>query len=137
MDTEWWRTYRDEVNAKFQGERWTCNTVFGVRRLRVDASRNSGAGAIVLAASQGARRIILLGYDCKTQPGLRHWHGDHPGLLGNCGSLAEWPGHFDELARRFRDIEIINCSRDTALMAFPRAPLEGVLNERAGDAGAG
>lgn len=94
MDTEWWRTYRDEVNAKFQGERWTCNTVFGVRRLRVDASRNSGAGAIVLAASQGARRIILLGYDCKTQPGLRlavvPQQDDAPGALA--GRQHDGPG---------------------------------------------
>ncbi|WKT59112.1 hypothetical protein Q2E61_09245 [Microbulbifer thermotolerans] len=90
---------------------------------------NSGAGAIALADLFGARRVILLGYDCKTgRDGRRHWHGDHPSALKNAGSLPRWPDQFEKMARRMRHLEIINATRDTALTMWPRMDLEKALN---------
>ena len=123
----WWQQYRTELDAVFQGERWSRNSIHGVRKLRVEASQNSGAGAIALAVSQGARRVILLGYDCQRTSGRAHWHPDHPGVMGNCGALPDWPRQYRELALQLRGAQIINCSRATALDVFPLGRLEEVL----------
>lgn len=124
----WWQQYGREVEEVFPGERWSRNSIPGVRKLRVEASQNSGAGAIALAVSQGAGRVILLGYDCQLTGGRAHWHPDHPGLMGNCGALADWPRQYRQLARQLPGIQIINCSRDTALDVFPRGCLDEVLS---------
>lgn len=88
---------------------------------------NSGAGAIALAAKAAASRVILLGYDCQKTGGMVHHHGDHPEGLGNAGSMPKWPAQFANLAAAMKGVEVINCSRETALTAFPRGELESVL----------
>ena len=88
---------------------------------------NSGAGAIAMAAKAGATRVILLGYDCQRTGGKAHWHGDHPPMLGNAGSMPKWPDQFKRLAASIEGVEVINCSRETALRAFVRMPLEDAL----------
>lgn len=90
--------------------------------------KNSGIGALFLARHYGAQRIIMLGYDCKpSADGKRHWHGSHVGGLGNAGSMPKWKGQFDEAARQLTQVEIINCTRDTALTNWPIKSLEDFL----------
>lgn len=92
--------------------------------------QNSGAGAIAVAAALGARRIVLVGYDCKhAADGRRHWHGDHAkgAGAGNAGSVSKWPAQFRDLVSHLRGATVINASRDTALTVFPRMPLEEAL----------
>lgn len=132
MDRKWWDVHIDEVRRKFKGEltsiQWRCHGVKKVTGL--NPPRNSGAGAIALAARYGARRVLLLGYDCQHTGGERHWHGDHPpGTAGNAApkTVAKWPQQFRELKSRLRGIEVINATRETALDVFPRAELEQVL----------
>lgn len=133
MDLDWWKAHQARVAAEFCGEPWSQLTRSGVHRLRLpyraEDCKNSGAGAIALAAHLGARRVILLGYDCKFQGGRRHWHADHRKGegSGNAGSVGKWPDHFRRLRLHLPDIEIINCSRDTALTVFRRANLEDAL----------
>ena len=127
MDRVWWLQYQREVEEQFLGERWSRNSIPGVRKLRTDASQNSGAGAIALAVAQGAARVVLLGYDCQLTGGRAHWHPDHPGRMGNCGAIKDWPRQYRALASRLAGVEIINCSRETALDVFPRSRLEEVL----------
>lgn len=130
MDKDWWDIYGSEVKAACSGARVTvASGVKDVERVRWDLSKNSGAGAILLAAHWGARSILLLGYDVQRTYGRAHWHGDHPRGLGNAGSLEHWPGHFAEVASRLRNTEVINCSRQTALSSFPRRTLESCLSE--------
>jgi hypothetical protein len=98
---------------------------------------NSGYQAILLAAGHlleqgGARRILLLGFDCQDGPaGEKHWHGRHPAPLNNPGpaNYARWLGWFDRLAPALAGlgVEVINCSRATAIAAFPRMDLETAL----------
>jgi hypothetical protein len=128
MDRAWWRVYGDEVARTFAGECWA--PFGGDARLRRTGARrqpNSGAGAIALGAHLGARRIVLLGYDCQKTGGRAHWHADHPGGLGNAGTVGHWPALFRTLARELQGVDVINCSRATALDAFPRRALEEVL----------
>lgn len=133
MDSAWWDYHRADVLKTFQGERFSHGFRAGVQRVRHPyyglQGQNSGAGAIALAHKFGARRVILLGYDCQHTGGQRHWHGDHPagGGSGNAGSVTHWPAQFRELVRHLRGVEVINCSRVTALTVFPRATLESAL----------
>jgi len=99
----------------------------------VRAGQNSGYQALHLAAFNfgPAARVILLGYDMQHTGGQIHYHGAHARPLRNpkAGDMRGWRAHFDavapELARR--GIEVINCSRATALTCFQRADLEDVL----------
>lgn len=132
MDSQWWRAYGEEVAASFPGKRVTNAIPHPQWRVLPGAQvvpgwqpfGNSGAGAIYLAARLGARRVGLIGYDCRTQPQRKHWHPDHPGRLGNCGSIASWPYHFGQLAKWLCEVEITNCTPGSALKAFPAGVLE-------------
>ncbi|MBC7201931.1 MAG: hypothetical protein H5U29_00210 [Pusillimonas sp.] len=132
MDRAWWKVYFKEVQTNFRGQTYSPITgLYNVNKINFKHYRNSGAGAIALAAHFGAKRIVLLGYDCQHTGGKKHWHGDHPSGLGNAGSLWKWKEHFEEVARDFSDLEIINCSRETALDCFPRQTLEEALADDA------
>lgn len=88
---------------------------------------NSGFQAINLAYNLGAERIILLGYDMMFTKGESHWFGDHPDkvrssydvFIRNLGTIAEQAPKLG--------LEIINCTRTTALHCFTRMNLESVL----------
>lgn len=127
MDSAWWQQHFAEAVQTFQGERWAPITYQGVRKARFTHFQNSGAGAAALAAHWGAERIVMLGYDCQRTGGKAHWHGDHPAGLGNAGSLDKWPAQFRQLAQHLVRLDVINCSRETALAVFPRRPLDEVL----------
>lgn len=88
---------------------------------------NSGYQAINLAYHLGARKVILLGYDMQTTDGKAHWFGHHPDKV--VSSHNSWLRHYDSLAKHAKklDLEIVNCSRQTALTCFERKPLETVL----------
>jgi len=96
----------------------------------VQAYANSGGFAGSLAMLAGAARILYLGLDCKpAADGRRHWHGAHPPGLGDAVSMPVWSVEIQRLAGDARNegVEVINCSRDTALTCFPRVPLEAAL----------
>jgi len=125
--------YAAEVNEAFPGERagrgGHCRK-FNITNLdKMKHYNNSGAAAISLAMYRGAKRVVMLGYDCQHTGGKAHWHGNHPRGLGNAGSYRRWAESFVNLARdAARDgVEVINCSRETALTCFPRADLEATL----------
>ena len=134
MDVDWWRTYLTDVNANFQGLRFSSNKLpkeYRVKHLpppHFKAHHNSGCGAIALAVQGGARRVLMLGYDCQKTGGKAHWHADYA-KLGNAGSIDKWPARFQALADDCAGVEIINCSRETALTIFPRMELEEALEQ--------
>ena len=133
MDRDWWQLHHDEVARTFLGARYSNNplsSAFQVVKLpQADFKTygNSGAAAITLAVQGGAARVILLGYDVQKTDGKAHWHGDHPPQLGNAGQIQRWHGRFAEQAADFGHVQIINCSRQTALTCWPRMDLEDAL----------
>jgi hypothetical protein len=133
MDRAWWQQYQGEVRDVFRGELWApLSGMPGVRRAQFARQDNSGAGAIALAASLGAGRILLLGYDAQKTNGKAHWHADHPKGLGNAGSVRYWPQQFRKLAQQLpAGVSVVNASRVTALDVFPRANLQVALGEDA------
>lgn len=132
MDRAWWEKYIDEVGSTFTGARYSVNLIN--QRFRVTqiaqpftAHGNSGAAAISMAAKAGASKIILVGYDCQHTHGKAHWHGDHPVGLGNAGRMEKWHAQFAKLAATLKGVSVVNCSRETALSAFPRGNLDEYL----------
>ncbi len=92
------------------------------------AGHNSGYQAINLAVHLGAKRILLLGYDMTLgTAGESHWFGEHPdGLISPYPQMRE---AFDTIVEPLAalGVEVLNCSRRTALTAFPCVALEDAL----------
>lgn len=99
---------------------------------RIRTNGNSGAQAINLALHLGARRAILVGFDMQRGTGgALHWHADHEGGLHNPfdQTLAGWRENMKSVAADAGrlGLEIVNASRETALLCFPRRRLEECL----------
>ena len=133
-DLGWWQQHNHEVRESVQ--RWTTSVPaaqeFDLHLFvqRTPAS-NSGATAVELAAELGATRVLLLGYDCSLEHGT-HWHGRHERTANpDEGTVGRWRGHFASLAERLakRGVEVINCSRYTALTCFARQDLHVALDK--------
>lgn len=128
-DYEWWRHNQKDITSS--AEQWTCShyahSKLGVNLHRIRGVEwHSGLRAVQFAEEAGATRVILLGYDCSVDKGV-HWHGVHSKTTNpNAGKCSNWRAQFRLLAARTK-IEIINCSRQTALNCFPTAHLEDAL----------
>lgn len=88
---------------------------------------NSGYQAVNLAYLMGAERIILIGFDMMMFGKQRHWFGDHPehmNVASNYVSCIRW---FGTIKPEDYGLEIINCSRRTALNHFPKHDLDEML----------
>jgi hypothetical protein len=130
IDAPWWKHYGRQVAAEFRGEKFSArHRGFGCRVATSQHFENSGTAALSLAAHFGARRILMAGYDCQFTGGKSHSHGDHPPTLGNAKSLPKWPENFGRCAAHLArlGVEVINCTRATALTCFPRGDLEQEL----------
>lgn len=149
-DHRFWIAYHARIVRAFRGELWSCSQgardEFGVLWVPCDVDRglnlsgekintgcNSGFQAVHLAALfQGVTlpefrrsRIILLGFDMQRTGGRSHCHGDHVKGLPNGSNFRLWMDHFRVLARDLQStgVEVVNCSRETAMQCFPRLPL--------------
>lgn len=88
-----------------------------------------GYQAINLAINFGAKKILLIGYDMRTIKGLSHWHGDHPNRQKTFFHLHV--GHFRNMVDdlKERNIEVVNCTPESAIDAFPFGNLEDKLED--------
>lgn len=89
---------------------------------------NSGYAAINVAVHLGATRILLLGYDMGPDPkGRRHFYDTHAQTITS--PFYKFRKRFATIVEPLKEVgvEVINCSRRTALDAFPTAKLRDVL----------
>ena len=94
-------------------------------------NRNSGGGAINLAVHFGVKRILLLGYDMKSQKnGQPRWHVGQRNY-----SVATGDRTYERFLRMYpfiarhakeRGVEILNVTDDSALDVFPKVSLKDV-----------
>jgi len=89
---------------------------------------DSGTSAINLAYHFGASEVVLLGYDMR---GGRWFTGELPHPMPTIPA-SHFEGHMAPLAQLAKDcarkgLRVVNCSPDTAVTAFERAPLEAYL----------
>jgi len=87
------------------------------------AGGHSGFQLLNLAVHLGAKRILLLGYDCRGTPEKRHWFGNHPTPLNLASNYAAWLDPYREAAPQLAalGVEVINCTPDSAIDCFPRS----------------
>ena len=148
-DPEWWRAYRASLQlAQYKGRRVSirpasrsygarevypveCASKTGLGKAAIRQGGNSGYQAINLAYLEGAREIVLLGFDCGWTFGKRHHHRDHPAGLGNACGVDTWLPRFNALARDLvrAGVRVVNCTRYTRLTCFDRTRLEDYLRE--------
>lgn len=145
-DSKWWRHYKDAAN--FAGLKFSLrvpgllypqdvqvlkNTGTEGLEMQPHAVRNGKNGghcAIHLAVHLGASRIVLLGYDCQLGPeGEEHWHPRHPAAIRDKLAIQTWRAAYASLVAplRERNVDIVNCTRRTALTCFRQASLDEVL----------
>lgn len=92
--------------------------------------KNSGFQALHAAVLFGASRVVLLGFDFQATNRRSHWHGDHPpGLSNSRRRYGAWVEAMKPLAHDLErlGIEVLNCSRETALSCFRRVELQEAL----------
>jgi hypothetical protein len=144
-DSKWWHWHKRKGAWEFPGMKFGCmhknathapDHPAGVVVLRstgrtgletdpryVRDGGNSGYQAIHVAVHLGASRIVLLGYDMHGS----HFFGSHQDhsrpSFGSC--LAAFATLVEPL--RAAGVEVVNCTRKTALEAFPRLSLEEAL----------
>lgn len=137
FDWRWWEANHGDakrlapqarrVSHAHSLERFGVETTHGVAWF--EGRGNSGCCAIAMAVAGGARRIVLLGYDCQLTGGRKHWHADHAGSMTNCVSLPLWPGYFGTVAAYAtrQKIDVVNATRETSLKCFRRGDLVEAL----------
>lgn len=132
---------RDVLLGAAAAERWGLRCVRGESRrgfsldpALIHHGLNSGFQAVNLAVLLALvpERIVLLGFDMKPgADGRRHFFGEHPqGLRPTpVGDYAAFAAAFALAAPTLAGagIDVVNCTRDTALTCFRRAPLEEVF----------
>jgi len=110
-----------------------CGTGQGFSREpdTINGGGNSGYQAIHLAATFGAKKIVLLGFDMQRTGGREHWHGKHEGNLPHGAGFGSWMKSMAFLAADLRrmGVDVVNCSRVTAMRCFRRATLEEIFDE--------
>ena len=150
-DAKWWQWHNPEFKGIKVGLRWDAvkgkiqsgweNGIFpevrglantGIQGLEiapngVRTGANSGYQAINLAVHMGAKRILLLGFDMKSDGKKVHLFGDHPnGVAPEYFNLLL---HFGSLVKPLEKagVEVINCTPDSALKVFPQMSLGEAL----------
>jgi hypothetical protein len=96
---------------------------------RLCLGKNSGYQAINLAFLMGAKRIVLLGYDMAvSETGQEYFFGGHPDKKRS--PYRSFQDRFVTIVKPLAEagVEVINCSRRTALDMFPRQSLTDVFS---------
>lgn len=99
------------------------------RPTHVRTGKNSAYQAMHIAVHMGVRRILMCGINMRALDGKEHWHPDHPHGVGKTMPFNLWIEMFNQVAPllRARDIEVINCTPDSALHCFKQMRLEKAL----------
>jgi len=144
-DAKWWAWqqgapgFRGRSRFTLEAARWPglqrlgkgTETGLSLDPLKLCTGSNSGYQAINLAVLLGAQRILLLGYDmAPAADGRQHWHPDHPDRVRS--PYQKFRQVFPTLVEPLRaaGVEVVNCSRRTALTCFPQQDLAAALPTR-------
>lgn len=147
-DLKWWIHHKDNI---INQECWTIEgvgkvfnkrykspllnevpytTEYGIYDDKIHHSSNSGYGAIQLARLFGVKKIILIGFDHKHTYGKAHWFGDHDKKVftKNADHTDIWLEKIEQLLVDI-DIEVVNCSIETAIKNCRRSTLDIELED--------
>lgn len=121
----WTQDVKAAEEFKLNLIRSTAGSGLSKKQGLIHQGMNSGYQCLNIAYLTGARRVILLGYDCHG----KHWHPDHPAPLSNRLPHAQWITKFGPLARDLaaEGVTVTNCSPGTALRMFQVGDLRELL----------
>lgn len=148
-DLRWWEHHIDAVRLTHMALLWSqhyeaCQR-YGlwhtpgeyVPGISLDPARihlgqgaaHSGYQLLNIAVHMGAKRILLLGYDCRLAAGRRHWFGDHPAQMTGHMDWSRAPGVYAAAAPQLAElgIDVINCTPESAIACFPRGRVGTLL----------
>lgn len=159
VNYRWWKHYHEQVKT-LPCEKWTTNRLaadeFGLNWIAeknapglsqdrdiIHHGHGSGFSLVSMAYRNGAKRIILLGYDLKysqdydgrnRQPGSapRHFFGEYPSAMQHWPTVKVKNGVHVELVEMYREVkrqglvEIINATPDSAIDCFDQVEIEAV-----------
>lgn len=132
-DYGWWKYNSKKIDIDV--ERYCCwepaskqfGAVFVPRPIQ--PSYNSGLNGIHIAYLKKANPILICGFDASVEKGIHH-HGPHEKTTNPTQKRCnDWVKQARQLKNICEGTEIINCSIESRLDAFPRRPLEEMLCE--------
>ena len=143
-DMKWWKWAIGDIIRDFDGALWTQRVQWteepeklGIQCLessdgndlcaelgKIHTGSNSGYAAINLAFHLGAKTIVLLGYDMRTDGARRHWFTNRPERLNVDSNYNDFIMALNTIDTEKHGIEILNASRRTSLLCFPLVDLE-------------
>jgi len=130
-DYRWWKAHAEnvDIDAIKLSRSQKAHDEFGARKIRtkMKGGYNSGQAAVEWVIQKGASNVILLGFDATLENGMHHF-GDHVETPNPTEHRVKlWHKQFKELRSAYPKADIVNCSRHTALDAFPIVRLEDAL----------
>lgn len=145
-DAKWWAAWPE--TAAYEGPKYGLERIRGradVTVLRqgsksgletdptaLATGQNSGYQAINLAVHLGVSKIVLLGYDMQPdQHGRHRWHVTHRYHRGTIvPPYQQFLERFASLVEPLKalGVAVMNATRETALVAFPRMSLAEALS---------
>lgn len=149
-DPQWWN-YHGEACRRLPAQKWTqdegaatahkLNHIPGEYEVNLSTNadkihfgNNSGYQLINLAYLMGIRHMMLIGYTMRvtlaTGEKKQHFFGPHPAAMRNIGDYTQFVSQFNTI--KVKDLEIINCTPESAVNCFPKETLEAVLERVAG-----
>lgn len=142
-DSKWWDEHKGvpsfsglKFSVDKKADRWGVQALGRANQhgLELNPSSivtggNSGMQAVNLAVHLGAIRILLLGYDMQAAGKKTHWFGKHPPQLERLSSYDSFRTAFATMVQPLKKagVDVVNCSRSTALTCFRQMPLEEAL----------
>lgn len=147
-DEAWWRVWSGVPSfegLKISQDSYKPNPEWGLKLININKYRdeilverlgtiswgsNGGFHALNMAIQFGARRIILVGYDCRIDQGI-NWHGGHKHGLPNKGEVCVilWRKVLDAQAPLLKKlgVEVLNASPVSTLTAYPKVDFAGAV----------
>lgn len=94
------------------------NSIFS-KKPEYIAGKNTGHGAVNLAAHMGAEVVHLLGIDMNANG---HWHDGYPWGFQKHQQMRAWAKFFDDISPKLssRGIRVINWSKDSGVSAYEK-----------------
>lgn len=138
-DEDWWASKKGVPD--FAGEKWTVShdaaRVYGLKWIAgtsdiewgqtdklIAYGGNSGFQAFNLSVVQGAKKVILLGYDYGLSGDTKHWfdNTEHK-RESRPSNYATWTERMHKAARHI-PVPVINCSPRSAIKCFPKMSVQ-------------
>lgn len=129
-DRGWWRKYPEAM--ELEGQKYSMTQWPGTEKVSVPylgSVCNSGVLGLEVAKNLGAKTILLLGFDMQGS----HFFGQYRNGLRNTtpSQRAQHHKQYEQWARTNKEVEVINCTKNSALTCFPKASLDEGLAQLA------